>query len=125
MSACVYDDGGITYLPWCYTHDQEYRKCLDVDSELIDKTISQQMAKIQTYQALKDRDLPIPADLKAEVEAIKVEQTLASQIIEVVLSDLHGRQGVGDALDEVEFNTYAELVECLEEKVQDLLDRAE
>lgn len=54
-----------------------------------------------------------------------MEQTLAMQIVEVVLGDLHGRKGIGNALDEVEFDIYADLVDCLEEKVQDLLDRAE
>lgn len=82
-------------------------------------------AKLQTYYALRNKNLPIPADLKAEVEAIKVEQTLAMQIVEVILSDLHGRSGVGDELDAIEFDIYADLVDCLQEKVQDLLDRAE
>jgi hypothetical protein len=37
--------------------------------ELKQKTIAQQQAKVDTYTALKNQNLPIPPDLKAEVES--------------------------------------------------------
>lgn len=42
----------------------------EYQQELIDKTISQQEAKVKTYKALDAANLPIPSDLKAEVEAV-------------------------------------------------------
>lgn len=36
--------------------------------ELKAKTIAQQRAKIETYDALAEQGLPIPWDLKAEIE---------------------------------------------------------
>jgi hypothetical protein len=41
----------------------------EYDEELMTKTISQQRAKMKTYKALQAAGLPIPPDLKAEVEA--------------------------------------------------------
>jgi hypothetical protein len=40
------------------------------NDELAKKTIAQQEAKMKTYEALKNRNLPIPPDLKAEVESV-------------------------------------------------------
>ena len=40
----------------------------DEENELIRKTISQQEAKVKTYDYLKKCDLPIPPDLKKEIE---------------------------------------------------------
>lgn len=42
----------------------------DYNRELKEKTIAQQQAKMDTYTALKTQGLPIPADLKAEVESV-------------------------------------------------------
>jgi hypothetical protein len=42
----------------------------EYEEEIIEKTIKQQAAKMKTYKALKAQNLPIPADLKAEVEAV-------------------------------------------------------
>lgn len=42
----------------------------DYNEELKRKTIAQQQAKEDTYIALKAKGLPIPADLKAEVESV-------------------------------------------------------
>jgi len=36
---------------------------------IMQRTIEQQQAKMDTYWALKEKKLPIPPDLKAEVEA--------------------------------------------------------
>jgi hypothetical protein len=47
--------------------DDEYRK---FNEELKKKTISQQRAKFETYTALTIQGLPVPADLKAEVESV-------------------------------------------------------
>lgn len=93
--------------------------------EIITKTERQQQAKLQTYYALRDKDLPIPVDLRAEVEAIKVEQTLATRIVDAVLSNLHGRGGIGDELDAIEFNLYVELVNDLTRIVDDILTNEE
>lgn len=41
----------------------------EYNEELMIKTIAQQQAKLDTYDALKNKNLPIPPDLKAEVEA--------------------------------------------------------
>jgi hypothetical protein len=40
------------------------------NDEVMHKTIAQQEAKVKTYKALQAKRLPIPADLKAEVEAV-------------------------------------------------------
>lgn len=40
------------------------------EEEIVEKTIKQQAAKVKTYKALKAQNLPIPADLKAEVEQV-------------------------------------------------------
>ena len=40
------------------------------NKELKEKTISQQQAKVDTYNALTIKGLPVPADLKAEVESV-------------------------------------------------------
>lgn len=42
----------------------------EYNEELVKKTIAQQEAKMKTYKALKAANLPIPSDLKAEVEAV-------------------------------------------------------
>lgn len=42
----------------------------DYQEELVEKTIKQQEAKMKTYKALQAKNLPIPADLKAEVEQV-------------------------------------------------------
>lgn len=42
----------------------------ETDDELIEKTILQQQAKVKTYKALQAQNLPIPPDLKAEVESV-------------------------------------------------------
>lgn len=47
--------------------DEEYRK---FNEELKKKTIMQQRAKFETYTALTIQGLPVPADLKAEVESV-------------------------------------------------------
>lgn len=43
---------------------------VEYNDEVVDKTIEQQQAKMKAYKALQARGLPIPADLKAEVEAV-------------------------------------------------------
>lgn len=40
------------------------------NEELMEKTIAQQEAKMKTYKALDAKNLPIPSDLKAEVESV-------------------------------------------------------
>jgi hypothetical protein len=59
--------------------DQRLAVGIDVDmeewvdeynDELMKKTIAQQEAKVKTYKALDAANLPIPADLKAEVESV-------------------------------------------------------
>jgi hypothetical protein len=42
----------------------------EYNDELMKKTIGQQEAKMKTYKALDAKNLPIPADLKAEVENV-------------------------------------------------------
>lgn len=42
----------------------------EYNDELVQKTIQQQEAKMKTYKALKTAGLPIPPDLKAEVESV-------------------------------------------------------
>lgn len=42
----------------------------DYNEELMKKTLAQQEAKMKTYTALTNRNLPVPADLKAEVETV-------------------------------------------------------
>lgn len=47
----------------------EFKDTLDeMQEEMIQKTVAQQMAKLQTYKILKSQGLSIPPDLKAEVE---------------------------------------------------------
>jgi hypothetical protein len=45
----------------------------DYNRELEKKTISQQRAKMDTYIALTVQGLPVPADLKAEVESVLIQ----------------------------------------------------
>lgn len=40
----------------------------DLQTEMIEKTLAQQLAKIQTYKILKAQGLPIPEDLRREFE---------------------------------------------------------
>lgn len=50
--------------------DVEFEDMIDeYDEELVIKTIKQQQAKVKAYNALATAGLPIPPDLKAEVEA--------------------------------------------------------
>jgi len=42
----------------------------DTNEELVKKTVRQQEAKMKTYTILRERNLPIPPDLKAEVESV-------------------------------------------------------
>lgn len=42
----------------------------EYNEELVSKTIAQQEAKMKAYKALKNAGLPIPPDLKAEVESV-------------------------------------------------------
>lgn len=42
----------------------------DYNEELVIKTVAQQEAKMKTYTILREKNLPIPPDLKAEVEAV-------------------------------------------------------
>lgn len=42
----------------------------DYNEELVKKTVRQQEAKMKTYTILRERNLPIPPDLKAEVESV-------------------------------------------------------
>lgn len=47
----------------------DYKDSLDeMQEEMIQKTVAQQMAKLQTYKILKAQSLSIPPDLKAEIE---------------------------------------------------------
>jgi hypothetical protein len=39
-----------------------------MQEEIIQKTVTQQEAKVQAYRILQARGLPIPPDLKAEIE---------------------------------------------------------
>jgi hypothetical protein len=53
--------------------DWNYReKVLQYNRELKEQTIAQQRAKLDTYIALATQGLPIPLDLKAEVESVLV-----------------------------------------------------
>ncbi len=45
-------------------------KIADYNEELKEKTISQQRAKLETYLALTAQGLPVPQDLRAEVESV-------------------------------------------------------
>lgn len=40
----------------------------DDQKDLINKTVAQQEAKVHTYKVLKQLGLPIPPDLKKEIE---------------------------------------------------------
>ena len=40
----------------------------DEEKDLVEKTVRQQQAKKMAYDLLKARDLPIPSDLKREIE---------------------------------------------------------
>ncbi|WP_231379196.1 hypothetical protein [Candidatus Solirubrobacter pratensis] len=42
----------------------------DYNEELVKKTVAQQEAKMKTYKVLHEKNLPIPPDLKAEVETV-------------------------------------------------------
>lgn len=42
----------------------------EYQDEIVDKTVKQQEAKMKAYKILSTRNLPIPPDLKAEVEAV-------------------------------------------------------
>lgn len=42
----------------------------DYNEELVKKTVAQQEAKMKTYTILREKNLPIPPDLKAEVESV-------------------------------------------------------
>lgn len=42
----------------------------DYNEELVKKTVKQQEAKMKAYTILRERNLPIPPDLKAEVESV-------------------------------------------------------
>lgn len=49
----------------------DFKDSLDeMQEEMIQKTVAQQQAKMQTYKILQAQGLPIPPDLKAEVESI-------------------------------------------------------
>jgi hypothetical protein len=48
-----------------YDFDDELEK---MQEEIIQKTVTQQEAKVQAYRILQARGLPIPPDLKAEIE---------------------------------------------------------
>lgn len=68
MGVPIPDDKLMVGIPWDLTEmDKEY------NVELKRKTIAQQQAKMDTYTALKAKGLPIPADLKAEVESVLTE----------------------------------------------------
>jgi hypothetical protein len=41
----------------------------EYNEELVKKTVAQQEAKMKTYKILHEKNLPIPPDLKAEVES--------------------------------------------------------
>lgn len=42
----------------------------EFNDELVEKTIAQQRAKMTAYKSLRNQNLPIPPDLKAEVESV-------------------------------------------------------
>lgn len=42
----------------------------EYNDELVEKTVKQQEGKVKTYKILQARGLPIPSDLKAEVESV-------------------------------------------------------
>lgn len=51
--------------------DGDFKDLVDeYDEELVQKTIRQQEAKMKTYNILQTRNLPIPPDLKAEVDTV-------------------------------------------------------
>lgn len=58
--------------------DQDYTKIFN--DEIKKKTIDQQQAKMDTYIALVIKGLPVPIDLKAEVESVLAGGTGASQL---------------------------------------------
>jgi hypothetical protein len=41
----------------------------ELQEEMIAKTVAQQAAKVRAYDLLKAKGLPVPLDLKAEIEA--------------------------------------------------------
>ncbi len=65
MGVPIPDEKLMIGIPWDLADmDAQY------NTELKRKTIAQQQAKMDTYTALKAKGLPIPADLKAEVESV-------------------------------------------------------
>lgn len=46
----------------------------ETNDELVKKTVGQQRAKMKAYKALEAQNLPIPPDLKAEVESVLQQQ---------------------------------------------------
>jgi hypothetical protein len=65
MGVPIPDDKLMIGIPWDLAEmDKAYNE------ELKRKTIAQQQAKMDTYTALKAKGLPIPTDLKAEVESV-------------------------------------------------------
>ncbi len=65
MGVPIPDDKLMVGIPWDLA-DMD----ADYNEELKRKTIAQQQAKFDTYTALRAKGLPIPADLKAEVESV-------------------------------------------------------
>jgi hypothetical protein len=60
-------DEGLMVGNFNWNSKDEYKK---FNEELKAKTIAQQRAKFETYTALTIQGLPVPADLKAEVESV-------------------------------------------------------
>jgi hypothetical protein len=57
----------------------EFKDSLDeMQEEMIQKTVAQQMAKLQTYKILRAQGLSIPPDLKAEIEGSGAQDPTAS-----------------------------------------------
>lgn len=54
----------------------DFKDSLDeLSEEMVQKTVAQQQAKLQTYKILQTQGLPIPPDLKAEVESTNAPAT--------------------------------------------------
>ncbi len=58
-------------------------------------------------------------------EAIFHMNTVARRIVQEVFSELSGRSGVGDAIDECDAGIKLEIAEALEARVQKVLDSQE
>lgn len=70
---------------------REYKDMIeDYNAELVDQTVGQQEGKVKAYKIMEARRVPIPPDLKAEVEAV-----LGSGTAQPVAPPMPGPGGMG------------------------------